>query len=135
MFKKIVLTVAAASLFVIPSVALSCMDCADMTNLLQNAETDDLAMISAYDQDVVQGGNVALGKKVKNSKQNIKGDNLDLTMAYATGVVQGANVIGGKKIKNAVQNAKFKAATLVSDSNYSAAQGINVATNCASCGN
>jgi hypothetical protein len=63
MFKKIVLTVAAASLFVIPSVALSCMDCADMTNLLQNAETADLSMLSLDDMGVVQGGNVAVGKK------------------------------------------------------------------------
>jgi hypothetical protein len=66
--------------------------------------------------------------------QNIKGDNLDLEMAYATAVVQGANVLGGKKIKNAEQNAKFKAANLISDSNYGAVQGINVATNCVSCG-
>lgn len=130
MLKKIVLTVAAASLFVIPSVALSQTEIDD---LLQNAETDDLTMYSGYDMASVQGGNVALGKKVKNVEQNIEGDELDLDMYYATAVVQGANVIGGKKIKNAVQNASFDAATLSSDSNLGAVQAINVATNCASC--
>jgi hypothetical protein len=134
MFKKIVLTVAAASLFVIPSIAMSgCMDCADINNLLQNAETDDLTMYSGYDMAVVQGGNVALGKKVKNVEQNIEGNELDLDMYYATLAVQGANVIGGKKIKNAEQNASFDNATLTSDSNLGAVQAINVATNCASC--
>ena len=130
MFKKIVLTVAEASLFVIPSSALS----DGIENLLQNAETDNLTMISVFDQDVVQGGNVALAKKkVKNVIQNIKGKKLELGLAYGTNVVQGANVIGGKKVKNAIQNAQYKASTLVSDSNLESTQGINVATNCAYC--
>ncbi|MCI5194857.1 MAG: hypothetical protein D3919_01225 [Candidatus Electrothrix sp. AW5] len=131
MFKKIVLTVAAASLFVIPSVAFS--GDTEIDDLLQNAETDDLTMYSGYDMASVQGGNVALGKKVKNVEQNIEGDDLDLDMYYATAVVQAANVIGGKKIKNAEQNASFDTATLTSDSNLGAVQAINAATNCASC--
>jgi hypothetical protein len=66
--------------------------------------------------------------------QNIKGNKLDLAMEGATAVVQGANVLGGKKIKNTEQNAKFKAAALYSGVNAGAVQGINVATNCVSCG-
>ncbi len=134
MFKKIVLTVAAASLFTIPSIAMSgCMDCPDIKNLLQNAETDDITMSSTYDVAVVQAGNAALGGTVKNSMQNIEGDDLDMTMEYATGVVQGANLLGGKKIKNAVQNASFDAVTMTSDSNLAGIQAINAATSCVYC--
>ncbi|MCW5211993.1 hypothetical protein VU04_03690 [Desulfobulbus sp. TB] len=130
MFKKIVLTVAAASLFVIPSIALSDPD---ITNLLQNAETDDLTMYSGYDMAVVQAGNAALGGTVKNSMQNITGDDLDMDMYYATGVVQAANLLGGKKIKNVVQNASFDAVTMTSDSNLLGVQAINAATSCVYC--
>jgi hypothetical protein len=129
MFKKIVLTVAAASLFVIPSSALS----TDIENLLQNAEVDDLTMVSTYDMAVVQAGNAALGGKVKNVKQKIEGDDLVMDMAGATGVVQGANLLGGKKIKNAKQKASFDDVAMISDSNFAGVQAINAATSCVYC--
>ena len=131
MLKKIVLTAAAVSLFAIPSVALSESEIAD---LIQNAETDDLTMVSKYDMGVVQGGNVALaGGKVRDIKQKISGDALKLKMEYATSVVQAANVIGATEIKGATQNAEFDDAKMVSDSNSNAVQAINAASSCLTC--
>lgn len=134
MLKKIVLTAAAVSLFAIPSVALSSGG-PEISDLMQNAETDDLTMKSTYDMGVVQGGNVALGGDVKEIEQDISGDDLNLTMKYATAVVQAANVIGGTEIKGALQNASFDKATMTSDSNLGAIQAINAATSCVNCDN
>jgi hypothetical protein len=131
MFKKIVLTVAAASLFVIPSVAFS--GDTEIDDLMQNAETDNVTMVSVYDAGVIQAGNVALGGKIKDVEQNIEGDDLYMEMQYATAAVQAANALGGKKIKDAEQHASFNAVGMVSNSNFLGVQAINAATSCVSC--